>query len=85
MQEVSVTKARQIFGALLRRIACGEEIVITRRGRPVARLLPHPNVSAIDKEKSRAAARRIRLLAKKLGLGPFNWEEFKAYRDMGRR
>jgi len=34
---------------------------------------------------ARDASERIRARAKKLGLGPFDWEQFKAYRDEGRK
>jgi prevent-host-death family protein len=67
---------------LLDRAERGEEIVITRRGRPVAKLIPIGG--ARDIESARAAARRIRERAKKRG-GTFSWEEWKKYRDEGRR
>jgi prevent-host-death family protein len=38
--EVGVHEAKTGLSALLRRVAAGEEIVITRSGRPVARLVP---------------------------------------------
>ena len=38
--EVNVHKARTQFLRLLGRVESGEEIVITRAGKPVARLLP---------------------------------------------
>ena len=39
MFSVSVTTAKKNFSRLLRRVAAGEEIVITNRGIPVARLV----------------------------------------------
>ncbi|UVK44806.1 type II toxin-antitoxin system prevent-host-death family antitoxin [Mesorhizobium sp. AR07] len=39
---VSITEARARLSELVRRAKAGEEIVITRRGKPVARLLPPP-------------------------------------------
>ncbi|MER8750110.1 type II toxin-antitoxin system prevent-host-death family antitoxin [Mesorhizobium sp. M1050] len=39
---VSITEARAKLSELVRRAKAGEEIVITRRGKPVARLLPPP-------------------------------------------
>jgi prevent-host-death family protein len=38
--EVGVYEAKTTFSRLLDRVAAGEEIVITRRGREVARLVP---------------------------------------------
>nr|WP_083988986.1 type II toxin-antitoxin system prevent-host-death family antitoxin [Devosia geojensis] len=39
---VSLTKARAHLNELVRRVEAGEEIVLTRRGRPVVRLVPEP-------------------------------------------
>ncbi len=40
MSHVGVHEAKTTLSQLLRRVAAGEEIVITRGGTPVARLLP---------------------------------------------
>jgi prevent-host-death family protein len=40
MIEVGVHEAKTYFSKLLRRVAGGEEVVITRGGEPVARLVP---------------------------------------------
>ena len=40
MREVGVHEAKTHLSRLLRRVAAGEEIVIARGGRPVARLVP---------------------------------------------
>jgi prevent-host-death family protein len=82
MEEVGAFEAKNTLGALLDRVERGEEIVITRHGKPVARLVP--SSGGIDREEARAAAQRIRSRAKKLKLGPFDWERFKAEREEGR-
>jgi prevent-host-death family protein len=82
MKEVGAVEAKTKLSALLDLVEAGEEIVITRRGKPVARLVAA--APAIDREKARAAAARIRERAKFLKLGKFNWQEWKAYRDEGR-
>ena len=38
--EVGVHEAKTTFSELLRRVAAGEEVVITRSGEPVAKLVP---------------------------------------------
>lgn len=48
MDEVGVHEAKTTLSKLLRRVAAGEEITITRGGEPVARLVP-----------ARSASRRI--------------------------
>jgi prevent-host-death family protein len=83
VREIGAFDAKNKLSALLDQVERGEEIVITKRGRPVARLVPI--APGHDKEKARAAARDLRALAKELNLGPFDWEEWKAYRDEGRR
>ncbi len=40
MAEVGVHEAKTHLSQLLRRVAGGEEVVITRSGRPVAKLVP---------------------------------------------
>jgi antitoxin (DNA-binding transcriptional repressor) of toxin-antitoxin stability system len=60
----------------------GEEIVITRHGKAIARLIPdRPDH---DLGKAGDAAKRIRTRAKALNGGAFDWQEWKAYRDESR-
>jgi len=40
MAEVNIHDAKTHFSRLLRRVASGEEIVIARAGKPIARLVP---------------------------------------------
>jgi prevent-host-death family protein len=82
MREIGAFEAKTKLSALLDLVEAGEEIVITRRGKPVARLVSA--VPAFDRDKARAAAARIRERAMALKLGKFNWLEWKAYRDEGR-
>jgi prevent-host-death family protein len=80
--EIGSFEAKNKLSALLERAERGEEIVITRRGRPVARLVPFRSTPGSDQAKR--AAQRIRDLAKAMKLGPFDWDEWKRYRDEGR-
>ncbi len=81
MLEIGAFEAKNTFGALLDRVEHGEEIVITRHGRPVARLIP--NAGGVDQDQARAAVERLRARAKSLKAG-FDWEALKADRDAGR-
>ena len=83
MREIGAFEAKNRLGTLLDWVEAGEEVVITRRGKRVARLVPER--PAIDRAAALAAAARIRARAKALDLGRFDWEEWKAYRDEGRR
>ena len=79
--EIGAFEAKNKLGSLLDRVEQGEEIVITRHGKPVARLVP--NDVRIDTLKARAALARIRTRAGGLK-AVFNWVEAKADRDAGR-
>jgi len=82
MREIGAFEAKNKLGQLLDLVERGEEIIITRQGREVARLVPPQK--AVNREQARAAVKRIRERAEKLKLGPFEWAEWKSYRDEGR-
>ena len=84
MAEIGLFDAKNRLSELVDKAEQGEEITITRRGRPVAKLGPVV-APKHDVEKAREAVRQIRELAKKMNLGPFDWEEWKRYRDEGRK
>ena len=56
MERVGAYEAKTHLPRLLDRIARGESVIITRHGRPVARLVP---VQGADSEAVSQAARRI--------------------------
>ncbi len=83
--QIGAFEAKNTLGTLLDRVEDGEEIVITRHGRPVARLVP--NSGGADRTQARAAAERIRARAAVLaagGGGGFDWDVLKRDRDEGR-
>jgi prevent-host-death family protein len=81
MDEIDAFEAKNKLSALLYKVERGEEVVITRRGHPVARLVPvRPQP---DPERSWAAMQRLRERARSRG-GPFDWAEWKRDRDQGR-
>jgi prevent-host-death family protein len=79
---IGAFEAKNSLGALLDRVEQGEEIVITRHGKPVARL--GPCVTAVDEEGAKAALGRIRARARAFGGDTVSWEVLKADRDAGR-
>jgi prevent-host-death family protein len=84
MSEVGLFDAKNRLSELVDRAERGEETVITRRGKAVAKLVPIARRSEADIERAREAMERIRERAKKFG-GKFDWDEWKKYRDEGRR
>ena len=82
MRAVGAFEARNKLGQLVDEVEHGEEIVITRRGNEVARLVPvKPTHSRAE---VRAAMQRIRARAESRRFGPFDWAEWKSWRDEGR-
>jgi prevent-host-death family protein len=82
MATVGAFEAKTHFGQLLQRVERGEEIVITRRGKEVARLVPA--AAKHDKEAAMAVFRRLRERARRAGVDKFEWAEWRHYRDEGR-
>lgn len=79
---VGAFEAKTHFSHLIERAMHGEEIFITRRGKPVAKIVPLDTYSNSD--TAREAVKRLRTLAKEMHLGKFDWDEWKSYRDIGR-
>lgn len=81
MAELATIEAEDSLASLLERVKDGEEIVITRQGKPVARLVPESG----DLRRSAATAANLRIRARAASLKvTFDWEEFKRERDEGR-
>ncbi len=83
MEEVGTFDAKNRLSELLDKVERGEEVTITRRGRAIARLVPVGPKH--DVAKAREAMHQLRTLAKEMNLGPFDWEEWKRYRDEGKK
>ena len=83
MDTVNLFDAKNRLSALVDQVEVGQEITITRRGKPVARLVPVADPS----EQGRKAVARLRTLRQTIAdRGEvFGWDELKAYRDEGRR
>lgn len=79
MASVGILEAKTQLSALVERAAAGEEITITRHGKPVARLVA---TVAHDRERAVRAFEKMRELRKGVTLGDLDW---KALRDEGRR
>ena len=80
MKTVSTAEAKTHLSALLGEVARGETIIITKRGRAVARLAPP---EAPDRENAVAAADTLRAVRKRIGWA--TTEDILLMRDEGRR
>ena len=77
MNTVGAFEATTNFSALLERVEHGEQIIVTRRGKPVARLMP-----IAESAKVSEAMAKLRDLRKGTTLGGLSWKEL---RDAGRK
>jgi prevent-host-death family protein len=64
MRQVGAFEAKNTFGTLLDWVENGEEVVITRRGKAIARLVP--NVPGVDRAAATRAAANI--IARRAGV-----------------
>ncbi len=91
-QIIELTTSTEDLSAIVQRVEGGDEIVLTRAGRPIARLVPEPagdgqpsELTQEEQARAREAVASIRARASRLNLGPFDFEQFKRDRDEGRR
>ena len=76
MDEIGAFEAKNKLSALLERVERGEEILITRRGKPIAKLVPA--VTRPDRVAAREAARRILERSRSVMLGELKIEDLIA-------
>ena len=79
MITVGAFEAKTHLSRLLERVAEGEEVVITKRGKPVARLV---SAVHIDRARVNEGFEKLKLLRKRTILSGLSWQ---ALRDAGRR
>ena len=79
MQTIGAFEAKTHFSALLDQVERGEHVVITKHGRPVAKLIP---TTVTDKEKIHRTIQQIKEIGKQHTLGGISW---KSLRDAGRK
>ncbi len=78
MITVGAFEAKTHLSALLDQVAAGEEVVITKHGKPVARLVAAHHA---DRARAIAAFEKLKSLRKGTTLGDLSWKEL---RDEGR-
>ena len=84
LRPVSLKEANQQFARLIRDVENGEGFVITRRGRPVARLLPDDEARGQDPGWVAAYERMMARLHKGVPLGGLRIEDRDALHDRDR-
>lgn len=84
MVEITVGAETEL-SPLLDRVERGEEFILVRQGRSVARLTPtHPEVGAskVGKREIDEAIAELKMARERMSLGGLSWKEL---RDEGRR
>ncbi|MGH9607951.1 MAG: type II toxin-antitoxin system Phd/YefM family antitoxin [Terracidiphilus sp.] len=79
MQTIQASEAKTHFLRILDDVERGETVVITRRGKPVARISPQ---TEIDRERVQRATEGMRALRQRIGR--LTLEEILSARDEGR-
>lgn len=86
MATVTAFEAKTHFGELLARVAKGEEVVITKYERPVARLIPEGREDLSDIREAVEASKRLqRDMSKRRGFRPITDKEIEKAKEQGRR
>jgi len=73
MLEIALFEAKNKLSGLLDQVAVGEEFVITRHGKPAARLTPLQ--PAFDRAKAKQAAKALLQAGQGLSLGEISIKE----------
>ena len=79
MRTVSLMTANQEFSRLIKDVELGEDIVITRRGRPIAKLVPHSADKTADPDWAAAHRRMMERLDEGASLGGLRVERDTLY------
>jgi prevent-host-death family protein len=87
MQTIAIAQAKNNFSAMLHVVESGEDVVLTRHGKPVARIIPEAAESAVagrsvDAMRQEAMALLNAFRAKVTPGPPVDWKEL---RDAGRK
>jgi prevent-host-death family protein len=86
MATVSAFDAKTRFGELLDRVAKGEEVVITRHDKPIARIVPEGAARLEDVRRAVEGLRQSqhRILARTKGRGKLSDREVRSAIEEGR-
>ena len=84
MAKVSAFEAKTRFGELLDRVCKGEEVVITRHDRPVARLIPEGARRLADVRRAVAGLRELQHRINRRSKAKLSDREVRSAIDEGR-
>jgi len=87
MQTLAIAQAKNNFSAMLHFVEAGEDVVLTRHGKAIARIVPEPverpsDVTSVEAERQEAMSLLNTFRAKVAPGAPLGW---KALRDAGKK
>jgi prevent-host-death family protein len=85
MATVTAFEAKTRFGELLERVARGEEVVITRHDKPVARLVPEGARRLTEVQRSVEGLRALQARIRRRSRAKLTPRDLRAAIDHGRR
>lgn len=85
MKTITAFEAKTRFGELLERVARGEEVVITRHDKPVARIIPEGRPKLEDVRRAVAGLRALQEEIRQTSDAPLTDEEVRSAIEEGRR
>jgi prevent-host-death family protein len=85
MAKVTAFEAKTRFGELLERVARGEEVVITRHDKPVARLIPEGATRLDDVRRAVEGLRSLQKQIRRRSRAKLSDREVRAAIEDGRR
>ena len=85
MAKVTAFEAKTRFGELLERVAKGEEVVITRHDKPVARLIPEGAQRLVEVRRSVQGLRDLQQRIRRRSKAKLSPAEVRSAIEEGRR
>ncbi len=84
MAQITAFEAKTRFGELLNRVAQGEEVVITRHGKPVARVVPEAAQRFDDVRRAVEGLRELQQRIRRRSAAKLSNPEVRSAIDRGR-
>ena len=88
MQIVSIHEAKDRFSALLQAVESGDEVVITRHGKKIARIVHETEADPAELQRERfkqEAITRLKQYQSKVKPAVAGYSDWKSLRDAGRK
>ena len=76
MRQVSLREANQNFSSCIAEVEAGERLVLLRRGKPVAKIVPYTDEIEVDPKREAARTKLLAIMDAGLDWGgPYTYDE----------